>query len=175
MAAVQHNAYAVAERLIGRGPAVEREIALTLDRLAQDVARVMRRQAPHAFGTLAESVQVSSPAPMQREIKPGAAYAGWRERGTPPGTMPPPDALTGWIRLHLNKGFKRSRSGRSFEQEVRDRAWGLAMHIKRFGTKANPFVERTANEMAPLVASQIALAIRRGLAAQGSGNAGASA
>jgi hypothetical protein len=59
----------------------------------------------------------------------GFKYWRWVENGRPPGKMPPVKAIMRWAKY---KGLPNPKKI----------AWAIAVHIKNFGTKANPFVKR---------------------------------
>lgn len=58
------------------------------------------------------------------------------------------------------------------EKDLRSRYFGLFLHVRKFGIKAQPFVEPTAKEMEPVVLTRMNEAVRRVLAAR-PGDAGA--
>ena len=61
---------------------------------------------------------------------------------------------------------KGSRAFTAAMLSLRDRYEGLALHVRKHGVKAQPFVEPTAREMEPVVLARLNLAVRRVLAAR---------
>ena len=164
------------------GQDMEREMASELDVLAQIAARRMRELAPKARTTLTNSITVSAPGPLEREIRPGVFYAPFVEDGIKPGGRGLPrfvadsTGIVGWLQSTAFSGASRVRKGTgkftARELELRDRYEGLAWHIRHHGTKAHPFVEPTAREMETQMPKRLDLAVRRVLArSMGGGSA----
>lgn len=155
---VKHNAYHVAARFEARGPALEKAMADALDVQAQVVMRTMRQEAPKFLTTLTQSINVEKPTPMSRLIAPGTDYAQAVHEGTKPGKGLPRffDPAAGdivmWLESKVRGAAKRPRrNSKRFtaaELELRDRYEGLSLHVRRYGTKPNRFVERTVVEAA---------------------------
>lgn len=174
-----HNAHQVAARLAGIPAAVRSEVDPVFARQVQAVARTMRDKAPKFRTTLTNSVAVENRGPLDAIVKPGTAYAYYKEKGTKPGSVPrffDPKAadLIAWLESKVSRATGEKRKPRrgtakftARELELRDRYEGLARHIRRRGTKAQPFVEPTAQEMAPIVARELRAAVLRGLAKPG--------
>ncbi|MDP3715970.1 MAG: hypothetical protein Q8R21_06120, partial [Burkholderiales bacterium] len=55
-----------------------------------------------------------------------------------------------------------SRRQRAID-EIRDRAWGLAVHIRRHGTRPRPYVKPTAEQLNAITAARVTAAVQRGL------------
>lgn len=173
----------IAFALREHGQDVERALVAELDVLAQLAARRMRRLAPKWRTTLTNSIAVSAPDAMTREIRPGVAYAPYVEEGIKPGGNglprfmdPGSESIVAWLqgKAFAGRGRVRKNSMGAVMRnlELRDRYEGLAWHIRRHGVKAQPFIEPTAKEMEPQVLRRLDLAVRRVLAARG-GDAGA--
>ena len=155
---VKHNAYYVAARLEARGPALEKAMADALDVQAGKVMRIMRQQSPKFLNTLMESIHVEKPTAMSRLIAPGTDYAEAVHAGTKPSKGLPrffdPEAgdILKWLESKVRGTAKRPRrNSKKFtaaELELRDRYQGLSWHVRLYGTKPNPFVERTLVETA---------------------------
>ena len=172
----------IAFALREHGKDMERELGSELDVLAQLAARRMRQLAPKWRTALTNSIAVSAPDPMTREIRPGVAYAEAVEDGVKPGKKglprffdPASKSIVDWLENKAFTGQPRVRKGTgqftAREQVLRDRYEGLAWHVRHFGVKAQPFVAPTAREMEPQVLRRLDLAVRRALAARG-GDAG---
>ncbi|OGA98125.1 MAG: hypothetical protein A3E79_11755 [Burkholderiales bacterium RIFCSPHIGHO2_12_FULL_61_11] len=157
------------------GADMERGVQDELDVLAQMAARTMRRLAPKHRSLLTNSIHVSAPDAMTREVRPGAAYAEAVEKGVKPGGKglprffdPASKGIVDWLQSKAFAGQARVRKGTgrfsARELMLRDRYEGLALHVRKFGVKAQPFVEPTAREMEPIVLSRMNLAVRRVLA-----------
>lgn len=162
------------------GEDMERELVAELDVMAQIAARRMRELAPKALSTLTNSIVVSAPEPMVREVRPGVAYAPFVEDGVKPGGKGLPryfdgaaSSIVGWLERKAFAGQARVRKGTgkftARELELRDRYEGLAWSIRRYGTKAKPFVAPTVREMEGAFPRRMDLAVRRVLARAGSG------
>lgn len=159
------------------GDDVEAAVRSELDVLAQMAARRMRELAPKFRSHLVNSIDVSSPDPMTRQISPGIHYSEAVEKGVKPGGKglprfldPASNPIVQWLMKSAFKGKPRVRKGTMGEVmrnlELRDRYEGLAWHVRHKGIKAHPFVEPTAKEMEPEVLRRMDLAVRRVLAAR---------
>lgn len=178
-ASVKHNAHEVAVFVYQTTPEIERELEAEHTRQVQAVARKMREKAAKGdfLGTLRESIHVEARSRLDAIVVPGTDYAVYREKGTRPGRGLPrytdPDAgdIVRWLE---SKAFAKTRAPRRSSKkavqrnlELRDRYQGLSWHVYHFGTKASPFVEPTAREMAPVVAAAFRVAVERGIARAG--------
>ncbi len=157
------------------GEDMEREMESELDVLSQMAARLMRSKVTKWRTLLANSIAVSTPEPMVREIRPGVAYAEAVNDGVPAGKKglprffdPASASIVAWLQSKAFAGAGRVRKGTSRftarELELRDRYEGLAWHIRHFGVKAQPFIKPTADEMEPVMLRRLDLAVRRVLA-----------
>ena len=157
------------------GEDMEVGVGAELDYLAQATARKMRELAAKWRTVLTNSVNVSSPSSLVREVSPGAGYAEAVEHGVKPGGKglprffdPAAASIVAWLQSKAFKGLPRVRlgTGRYTARELllRDRYEGLAWHIRHKGVKAQPFVEPTHKFMEPIVLSRMELAVRRVLA-----------
>lgn len=167
------------------GQDMEREVQAELDVLAQIAARTMRRLAAKNKSQLVNSILVSASDANTREVRPGVEYAEAVELGVKPGGKglpryldPASASILAWLQSKAPSRFMgpanpKKRKPRSNTMaavqanlELRDRYEGLAWHVRHFGVKAQPFVEPTAREMAPIVLSRMNDAVRRVLAAR---------
>lgn len=158
---VTHTAYRVAARIEGRGPALDKAMADALDVQAQKIAAKMRLEAPKFLSRLANSVHVAKPNATERLIAPGTNYAEAVHEGMKPGkglpsySDPRAGDIVNWLQRHAFAGVRTPRRGSRAEvlqsRELRDRYYGLSRHVYRFGTKPNPFVERTYEAVAGTV------------------------
>lgn len=74
-------------------------------------------------------------------------YVEW---GTPPH-MPPVESLEGWVR---RKTDWKNKNGK--EMSTKQKAWALAMGIKKRGTKPYPFIRPTFNhEVIPIIKNNL--------------------
>ncbi|AXF86764.1 hypothetical protein DTO96_102520 [Ephemeroptericola cinctiostellae] len=97
-------------------------------RTAQDVVR--------SNGSIFRSLLVQSmfhrtPEPLVREVRSSMHYAAYVEHGTRAGGMPPVQALQEWLRI------RHSVVGK----DAHNRAFMLAKHIQKNGTKKKPFMQ----------------------------------
>jgi hypothetical protein len=119
-------------------------------------------------------------------------YAAYVERGVKPGGKglprffdPKAKSIVDWLESRPPSRFMGPpRQGRKHkakmgspalqrdEKDLRSRYFGLFLHVRKFGIKAQPFVEPTAKEMEPVVLTRMNEAVRRVLAAR-PGDAGA--
>lgn len=137
-----------AREALARAPDVmARNLSIKLDRAAEEVAREMREQAPKAFSNLVNSIRVIREDDLSRLVAPGVNYARYVEDGTQPGTMPPWENLTAWLKQKAFSGVGRRFIRAQHGDELRDRAFGLAHYIKLHGTRAQSFVAPTAQKM----------------------------
>lgn len=91
------------------------------------IVRTEVKEAPHDTGNLQRSVQFRINN-LVGIVEPLAEYAGSVEFGQPPHSVSP-EAIMGWARRHgLNP-------------------YAVAHAIKKKGTRANPFVQRTAEQV----------------------------
>lgn len=186
MAVTNDSARQVAYALREHGEDMERGLSDELAVLAQIAARTMRRLAAKSTSVLTNSITAEQTEPLAWEIKPGADYAWYVEKGVKPGGKglprffdPASASIVSWLISHpRGGGFKArapARGSKAFQAlnlELRDRYEGLAWHVRHHGVKAQPFVEPTAQEMEGQMLRRMDLAVRRVLAAR-PGDAGA--
>lgn len=185
------NVHQIVVALQQHGQDVEREVSREMADLAQLAARTMQRLAPKAFSTLWTSIAVHQNGLMDYEIRPGVDYSYYVENGVKPGGKglprffdPASASIVSWLKSKSPTKFmgpqpkQRKRTPRvgskafqSAELALRNRYEGLALHIRRYGVKAQPFVEPTAQEMEPLVIDRVNEAVRRALNARTGGSA----
>lgn len=131
--------------------ALEHHLGFALDRIGLEGVRVARREAPKFQSLLTNSIHYER-RPGEVEIAPGERYAVFVHEGTRPGYMPPPSALMEYVKARAGVSLRNTRAGGATRaaqaDEIRDRAWRLARYIYGHGTKANPFMARTAEIMA---------------------------
>lgn len=89
------------------------------------------KQAPHDTGKLQQSIKMEY-SPIEVRVWPDVGYAKYVVSGTRPHT-PPLNALESWSRRHGINPILVQRA------------------IKQYGTKPNPFVERTVGAIADFV------------------------
>lgn len=165
------------------GEEMEREMASELDVLAQQAARRMRELAAKSRTELTNSIAVSAPEPLVREVRPGSAHGWFVEHGVKAGGKglprffdPASRPIVAWLESKAFSGSPRVRLGTgkfsARELELRDRYEGLAWHIRHHGVKAQPFVEPTARETQQTMLTRMDLAVRRVLARTNDGGAG---
>lgn len=167
------------------GEDMERGVQAELHTLAGMAARMMQRLVPKSRSTLWESIKPDQIDPMTWQIGPHTDYARYVEDGIKPGGRglplymdPAAKSIIDWLQSKAPSRFmgprpkvkKRVRSNTMAavhaNLELRDRYEGLALHVRKFGVKAQPFVEPTAREMEPVVLKRMNLAVRRVLAAR---------
>lgn len=114
------------------------------------IARTAKLNAARiaAFSTLANSIGVNKVAPLHFEVRAATNYARPVEEGTGPAAgrasyTPNSTHLLAYIKRRGNirwQGRPGSQRRRDLMREIRDRAFALAMHIRKHGTKASPFM-----------------------------------
>lgn len=167
------------ERLIEaleRAPEVfERNVDAATWRGAEETAREMKLKLASnrsmARSILANSIRAIKVAVMHYFVAAGTAYARMVEEGTGPAAgqkpyMPNPVHLRDYVKQRSSIVF-RAKPGTSARRqamdEVRDRAWALAIYIKRHGTRAHPFVKPTRDKMEPRVRELVIEAVQKSL------------
>ena len=177
---IQHNAHAVAGKLLAAGPHVQAEVRGQMASIAQRIAATMRRRAPKFRTTLANSIRHEEQAAFDWLVRPHTDYADEVERGRKPGKHlprffdPASASIVAWLESRisnharrLNPKFRPGKLGSArrtaAELELRDRYMALSWHVKHHGLKAHPYVKPTADEWRPLVAPELALAVHRGV------------
>jgi len=175
-----HNAHTIALNMQAHGTAMENALVAEMTKQAQLATRRMRELAPKFQSTLTNSIQMTRPMPMVWEVRPGVAYALYREKGTRPGKHlprffdPAAKPIVDWLAKTAFAKAPRVRKGTARfaarEMELRDRYMGLSWHAKRKGFKATPFVEPVAQDLANTLPAHMAAVARR-LLAQNTGTA----
>jgi len=165
------------EKDIGaRAPEVmTRHIQGQLLRAGQEVAREMKRtiaaNGSMLFSTLVNSVRMVQDRPMSVLVAPGVRYGRLVDEGTGPAArkpayMPNPTHLRAYIKARAGirwKGKPGDATRKKQFDEVRDRAWALAIHIKAHGTKPHPFIQPTADKMNSRVHELLRGGVRSGI------------
>lgn len=121
-------------------PAVRQLIA----RLALTTERAAKAQAPTDMGALRRSI-VSDLRPTSAKVYTPLHYAASVEYGRRPGSMPPPQALIGWMRRHRMDGSP----------------WALARSIARRGIKGRFFMRAGLKAATDALPNLTALAARK--------------
>lgn len=171
---VTHNAGAVSAQLAAMPARVRDALVNEVSRQAQLVARKMREKAPKFISQLTNSIRVDVDGPLRQVIRPGVDYAETVEDGVKPGGRglprffdPKAAPMQQWLAAKSFAGLKRVRKGTARftarELELRDRYEGLAHHIRAKGTKAQPYVKPTADEMRQPVETALINAVARAL------------
>lgn len=111
-----------------------------LDRIGQEYAREMRRNAPEAFGHLRNSTRMEVTGPLERKIAPHMDYARPVDEGTGPGGAPSLRTISDWAR--------RKRLVPMPGDTERDMAWKIRRAIARRGTPKQPFFTNAAESTA---------------------------
>jgi hypothetical protein len=154
---------------------IERNVDAALARGAQEVAREMKlaltTNRSMARSTLANSIRAARVAALHYFVAPGVNYSRMVEEGTGPAAgqksyMPNPVHLRDYVKQRSRVTFTakpRTPGRRAQMDEVRDRAWALAQHIKKHGTKPHPFVKPTRDKMEPRIHRLVAQAVTHSL------------
>lgn len=127
-------------------------MGFALDRIGIEGARRARAEAPKRFSTLTEGIRWVRPDASTVAIVSSARYAAYVEAGTGPAIgkpayMPNPVHLYAYVKSTARVSFRNTRAGSRARgaqlDEIRDRAWALALYIQRHGTRPNPYMART--------------------------------
>lgn len=178
MANVQ-NSREIVVALREHGADVEREVASEMAQLAQLGVRTMQRLVPKGRSTLVKSITAFKRDKFTHDIRPTLGYAEYVDGGVKPGGKglprffdPASASIVDWLRSHPKGGgfAKRtpprgSKALQVVNLELRDRYHAFAFSVRKRGIKAKPFVEPTAQAMAPEMLKRLDLAVRRVLAA----------
>lgn len=121
-------------RAFERAPAVmlkrmDRAVGLAGLTLARAVRKELRDNESMGQSTLLNSIRADRPFPGARDVRAGVKYARRVEDGTKPGYMPPLQPLMDWISAKEGSGAGN----------LRQRAYGMAKHIRLHGTQPHPF------------------------------------
>jgi len=139
--------------------AMERQMRATLNASLLSIERDARQLAPQDTRRLAGSInsRIEGTYPnLVGVVGPSVRYGLFVERGRRAGArMPPVQALMGWVARHwhpavagpLRQGELRpNRAARGVSQnQIRARAFALAVSISRRGIRARPFMEPAWN------------------------------
>ena len=183
------NSISVELALEQLGKNVRSAVANELDVLAAKTARLMKQNAPKFRSTLTNSVYVIGISELEREIAPGVDYAPYVEDGIKPGGKglprffdPKSASIMDWLQSHPRGGGTRKRQARRGSRvftaamlDLRDRYEGLAWHVRHYGIKAQPFVRKTYDEMAPLVRPRLMAAVQAAMQASAQAGNGSTA
>jgi hypothetical protein len=109
---------------------VGKVLADTTKEAGKEVYRRAVKEAPHAFGNLQRTMHMDY-QPIQVKVEPTADYARDVEFGRPPTNITGADfiGLTKWAK---KKGLN---------------PYAVRASIRKKGTKANPFMQRTRDKM----------------------------
>lgn len=138
---------------------------------AAEMKRVIARNGSTARSVLVNSVSARQLAMMHWWVGPGVNYARAVNEGTGPAAgkpnyMPNPEHLEDYVRQRgrIRMGGKPgSRRRNAVLREIRDRAWGLAVHIWHHGTQPHNFVTPTAEHLQAILPARMAAAVDRGI------------
>ena len=156
-------------------PAVESSVDGELGAIAQGGALEMKlqlgRNRSMARSTLAYSIRAFRVQRLHWFVGPSVNYGRPLEEGTGPAVgkksyMPNPANLEDYVKQRGNIGLSGkpgSTRRRQVLDQIRDRAWGLAVHIRKYGTKPHPFVAPVAEKLRTSAPPRVVAAVERGL------------
>lgn len=156
-----------------RAPEVmARHVEQALKKAAARIAAEARIRAGRnaAFSNLVNSILPSQISQLHFRVRAGAAHARFVEEGTGPAVgrksyMPPPQSLEAYVRLRAGIRWRGRAGGatrRSQQRDVRARAFALALHIRKHGTKPHPFLRPAAEMYEDLTLWEIRMAAYAG-------------
>lgn len=165
---------------LGSYPGVlERHVGQEVEGLARWAAGRMKMilgaNRSAASSDLIESINSEQLGPMHYFVGPHVAYGREVEEGTGPAAgrpsyMPNPVHLRAYVKQGgggnpagriLLKGRPGSARRRQVMDEIRDKAWALAIYIKRHGTRPHPYIAPTAAELEARAPGRIEAAVER--------------
>lgn len=163
------------------GQDVEREVQDELAKVAGKGVNMMRLlAAKRTNSTLGNSIKEDKIDANTWELGPHTDYARHVEDGVKPGGKGLPKymgdvgashRIVQWLRTTAYNGVHKPRKGSAAlqrqDKDLRNRYFGLAQHIRRFGVKANPFVAPTVDALEPVLLHSLDLAVRRALGKRG--------
>lgn len=141
-----------------------------LDRGSQEFAREARRRVSKARSTLANAITARKVGELHYEVSTGVGYGRAVEEGTGPAAgkgsyMPNPVFLRDYVKQKSGISFasRNVTAKRAAMDEVRDRAFALAVYIRQHGTKPHPFMAPTRAVMEPRIRELVGEAVDGGL------------
>ena len=140
-------------RIIIDQEATQRSLNLALEGIALDVQESLKEKLTKEHGKDTGALQsqiIARVVDNTIEITM-PEHALYVEFGTPPH-MPPVESLEGWV---------RRKWGAKDAKEARQKAWMLAMAIKKRGTRPYPFIRPTFfHEVIPIVKDNLKQAFK---------------
>jgi len=141
-----------------------KELDRGIDRSLHEMARDARREAPKAFSTLVNSINVTRPNRLEGIVAPGVDYAQAVEEGTGifgpegvySGELPPVENIKDWIGV---AGI--SPNNPDYDQD--DLAWAIAKNIALTGTQEQPYLAPAYEKNIDKTGQRIDRAIERAL------------
>ncbi|MCW7553653.1 HK97 gp10 family phage protein [Endozoicomonas gorgoniicola] len=125
-----------------------------------EAARELKRSAPKAHSTLVNSIRSIRDADLSAIAAPNTDYAQFVNDGTGSGGAPSLQAIKDWIRV---KGITPNNPNHDLD----DLAYMISRSIARKGTRAQPFVDNTADKLTPRINQLMQQAVRNSLAEVG--------
>jgi hypothetical protein len=167
----------VIDKIRGLPAELRDELQVDLDTAGQLVAAEMLVAAPGGpTSNLKQSIKMDQESETSRWVGPHVAHGIYVELGTGPAAgrapyFPNPANLESWVKFRGGISLRNTKLGSARRQgqmdEIRDRAWALARYLARVGTRAQPFVQPTAEKTAPRVAAILQGGVERVLAKAG--------
>lgn len=185
---IQHNADRVGARLTAAGRAVRAVLVQRMPEIAQRAAVLMKHEAPKWRSTLTNSIYAKKEGPLVYLVHPTVAHARWVNDGRKPGKGLPkfgtPAATSAemWLRDRMmdsvraaNPKARLPRAGSAkraaFDDELRQRYMGWSRSVKLRGIQADPFVQRTAEQVRQTFPAEVQAAVAEALSGLGKGGA----
>jgi HK97 gp10 family phage protein len=155
---------------------IEKRVDAALSTGAREFAVEAKLLVSKARSTLMQSIISRRLGLMHFEVTTGTNYARMVEEGTGPAAgrsayMPNPLFLQDYVKQSPNSKYravaftaKRGSPARSAaEDQVRNRAFALAVHIRKHGTKPHPFMEPTRKKLEPRIRELVGNAVDAGV------------
>ena len=154
---------------------IEGKVDSALLRGAQEFAREAKlklaKNNSMARSLLANTIIAKRTGPLQFEVSANTNYARMVEEGSGPAAgkpsyMPNPVFLRGYVTQRSRISFAAKQgtpARRAAVDEMRDRAFALAVHIRKYGTQPHPFMEPTRKKMEPRIRELVGNAVEAGV------------
>ena len=140
--------------------ALFKQLQRMVSRGGSEAAREQKRRAPKAHSTLVNSIRSIRDADLSAIAAPNVDYAQFVNDGTGPGGAPSLQVIKDWIRV---KGITPNNPSHDLD----DLAYMISRSIARKGTRAQPFIDKTAEKITPRINSLMQQAVRNSLAEVG--------
>lgn len=153
-----HDATKIGEALARAPMEVSDEIDKALGRGAIELSRVAKENAPKYRSELTNAIGYERVGLLLHMVRArGKTYGPYVEEGTQGGGVVPLAEMLNWVQ-------KKGITPRTPGMTPRSLAWLIRRSIAQHGTKANPFFQRSLEQMVPRLDELLNQAADKGLA-----------